>query len=256
MKRFLLICLVLLVATSGYCANKWTNLDTAFIDGDAVLFNDIDTNLNNYVIEPLERYLINARQGMKVKYATAATLTIQTGSIGCSNAAGTLLQIRQNTAEVTVTWADIDAAAEQASKTYYVYLVADADATTATAMISLSSTTPTGATYYKRIGSFYNNSSSNIEQVANDDESVIVATGTVADGGTIALPSGYLQDECKWVSGISSLTTANAYGLKSMDFSCSTSRVCQTDFVTSNWVDGTTTYNNTGTGQYIIVCNR
>ena len=70
--------------------------------------------------------------------------------------------MRQNTTATTVTWADIDTGAEAASTTYYVYAVADADATTATFMISANSSTPTGATYYKRIGSFYNDSSSNI----------------------------------------------------------------------------------------------
>ena len=72
--------------------------------------------------------------------------------------------MRQNTANTTVTWADIDTGAEAASTTYYVYAVADADATTATFMVSANSSTPTGATYYKKIGSFYNDSSSNIDR--------------------------------------------------------------------------------------------
>jgi hypothetical protein len=36
-------------------------------------------------------------------------------------------------------------------------------------MVSLSNTAPTGATYYCKLGSFYNDSSGNITQITNDN---------------------------------------------------------------------------------------
>jgi hypothetical protein len=76
--------------------------------------------------------------------------------------------MRQNTSATNVTFSDIDTGAEEASKTYYIYANCDADATTATFKVSLSSTAPTGVTNFKRLGSFYNNASSNIQTVTND----------------------------------------------------------------------------------------
>jgi hypothetical protein len=89
-------------------------------------------------------------------------LTIDAGSIVCSNVDGSVLRTRSNTASVTVTWANIDTGSEAGSTTYYVYAVADADLATFTAKISLSATVPTGVTYYRLLGSFYNDASSNV----------------------------------------------------------------------------------------------
>jgi hypothetical protein len=80
--------------------------------------------------------------------------------------------LRANTSATTVTWANIDTGAEAISSTYYLWAVADADATTFTVMISLSNTAPTGATYYRKLGSFYNDASGNITQITNDNDSL------------------------------------------------------------------------------------
>ena len=165
MKRILLsIVLCFLMCGHALAANKWMNGSTAFLDGDAVLFNDFDTNANNYILEPLNRQLINSLEGMALIYDTAAQITVSTGSVVCTNSGGTLNEIRRNTSNTTVTWSDIDTGAEASSTTYYVYSSCDADATTATFKISTSSTSPSGVTLYRKIGSFYNDSSSNIDR--------------------------------------------------------------------------------------------
>lgn len=149
----------------GFSASEWDKAKPAGTDDRS----DLDTILqvNN---EAVDRLVSNYRRGMVLAFATTATLTAGVGEVTCSNAAGTLRKFRANTAATTITWANIDTGAEANSTTYYVYAVADADATTATFKISASSTTPTGATYYKRLGSFYNNSSGNIDtySVVND----------------------------------------------------------------------------------------
>lgn len=161
------------LTTPVFAANEWRDALTTFFTGATTYFNDVDTEIDDHVIEPLERILRGYREGSKVSYATAATLSVAAGEVACANSAGTLLKMRRNTSSTTVTWSNIDTGSEAASTTYYVYAVADADATTFTIVISKSATAPTGVTYYKKLGSFYNNSSSNIlndETVTNDND--------------------------------------------------------------------------------------
>ena len=63
-----------------------------------------------------------------------------------------------------------------------MYAVADTDATTCTFLISTSSSAPTGATYYRKIGYFYNNSDGDITNVGNikggDAGNIVSVTGS------------------------------------------------------------------------------
>jgi len=132
---------------------------------------DIDTlvQANN---NSLDRLLAKYRQGCTVRYGSAATVVVAVGSVTCSNADASVRKFRQNTAEVTVTMPDdLDTGSEANSTTYYVWAVADADATTFTCKLSTSSTVPTGCTYYLKLGSFTNNASGNIERVIDDQNS-------------------------------------------------------------------------------------
>ena len=158
MKRLLVGLIVLFMATNGYAASEWSKAQPA---GTANV-SDLDTLIqtNN---ESLDRLLSTYRTGCYGYTATSATFSVSIGSVVCSNAAGTLRKFRSNTAVTTVTWAMLDTSTEATSTVYYYYAVADADATTFTVMISGSSTTPTGATYYKKLGAFYNNSDGDIE---------------------------------------------------------------------------------------------
>ncbi len=164
MKKLFIILLFLSLCLPAYSANEWKNLSADYLDGDAVDFNDIDTELNDHTLEPLERMLTKYQEGMEIVYSSASQVTVTAGEVMCSNTAGTLRKMRKNTSSTTVTWADIDTGAEASSTTYWVYANCDADATTATFKISTSGTAPTGVTYYKRVGGFYNNSSSNIDK--------------------------------------------------------------------------------------------
>lgn len=153
-----------MIVKDALCA-QWKNADTAFIDGDAVLFNDIDTNLTNYVINPSDRLLSNYRNGMALAYSSASALTVSAGEVMVSNSAGTIRLMMNNTSSASVSFSDLDTGSEASSTTYYVYAVAATTASeTATFKISASGTAPSGVTYYKKLGSFYNDSSSNIDQ--------------------------------------------------------------------------------------------
>ncbi len=115
----------------------------------------IDDNITASLQNPLDRVLHGLVTGCLVSYSNAAELTVGIGSVVCANSGGTVRRMRRNTSATTVGWANIDTGAE-ANNTYYVYAVADADATTFTVVVSLSDTFPTGVTYAKRIGQFVN----------------------------------------------------------------------------------------------------
>jgi hypothetical protein len=252
----------------GFSASEWDKAKPAGTDDRS----DIDTiiQVNN---EATDRLLSNYRRGASISYSSEAQITVDVGEVVCSNAAGTVRKFRANTTVTTVTWADIDTGSEANSTTYYVYAVADADATTATFKISASSTTPTGATYYKRLGSFYNNSSGNIESITNDGE-VAVSTGPTNDftapasynqgpddtgtfyylvigkdasgtiriisghaaaGATIPLPSGCAQADCSWI--VAPKRWTGGLGQNQYDTRITSGRVVTCRTYGLNWVN-------------------
>lgn len=127
-------------------------------------------------------------------------MNIGSGSITCSNSDGSIRKMRRNTAGTTTSFSDLDTGAEGSSTTYYVYLNCDASTTTATIKISASSTSPSGITYYKRLGYFLNDSSSNITDIHNDNQyaesgtwaskSANVVYQALTDGIVVAQGSG------------------------------------------------------------------
>ena len=169
-KIFGILFVLMLISTQVFGANQWregTGADSilgteAGADIDAVSFQNI--------VDPLDRVLAKHRQGCKIKYLSASTLTVEAGEVVLSNTAGTIRLFQQNTSDTTVGWANIDGGIEGASVQYYIYAYQNA-ATDADfdIFISTSSTAPTGGTYYRRLGSFYNNADGDIEMISNDD---------------------------------------------------------------------------------------
>ena len=164
-----LVHILIITFILGLSTNCWAvdNFDKTQPAGTASAA-DIDALIianNNSV----DRLFSNYRSGCKLIYASASTVTVGTGSIVCNNSAGTIRRLRANTSTVTMAWSNIDTGSEAASTTYYVYAVGDTDAATFTVKLSTNATSPTGITYYKRLGSFYNNASSNIITITNDD---------------------------------------------------------------------------------------
>lgn len=256
MKKLLFI-LFLLVSTQSI-ASQW---DKSYPVG-TTLIPDLATdssgtpNPNNAA---LDRLLANYREGLKISYSSGSALAVSAGEITVSNSDGSVRLFLQQASAGSITFANIDTGAEASSTTYYVFAgTSSTSDTTPTFYISTSPTAPSGVTYYKRLGSFYNNSSSDIEQVTNDSSDVLVSTGTIASGGTISVPSGYVADQCDWMVAVGSLsgTDAQARGLKTLTFTASTSRVVTATITTQNWVDGATTYNWTGTANYTIICTK
>jgi len=157
-KIFITLILLSFCFQNAYGVDIWDKSQPAGSDSPSTLDDDIGTNN-----EALDRVLSNYRENCAVYYISASSIGIKAGECVGSNTAGTVRKFRKTTSATTLTWANIDTGAEENSTTYHIYAVMDsADATTFTGMISKNATTPTGATYYKKIGKFYNNSSGNI----------------------------------------------------------------------------------------------
>lgn len=186
MKKILLALLIFgLMLSPCYGADNWLPTEPAGSQ-DA---SDIDTLIitNNEASERLNHY---TRNGMTIIEKDAASVYAMPGGIAIGNAAGTVYRWREITSATAVTWAMIDTGSEATSTQYYVYAVADvADSASCTFCMSTHATTPTGKTYYRKIGYFYNNASDNIINAGNIDvnpmENSVDAIGTtdIADAG-------------------------------------------------------------------------
>lgn len=219
--------------------------------------SDIDAAIFQDMTEPLDRLLTGYRTVTLLHNSGSTLQTSATGAVVCANSAGTIKRFRYNSTSVSITFSDLDTGAEASNTTYYVYAVCDATADTFTAKISANSTTPSGVTYFKRLGSFLNDGSSNITVLTNDDERFIMATGTVTNGGTISLPSGWAQDECNWTVGLGSAPDVSGSGaINQFNVTVSTSRVVTCTYNQNNWVDGSTNTSGSCDANYLIACYR
>lgn len=145
------------------------NVNTAYDEVEAIETMLGAMGSTQAYTDSYKNFLSSYRRGCAVEYKTAADLYVRAGEIAIPDASGNL-RFRRNTSDTTVDWTDIDTGAEANSTLYYVYAVADASGTTFTVLISTNATTPTGATFYKRLGSFYNNASGDINQGSLKDD--------------------------------------------------------------------------------------
>lgn len=187
----ILLC-VLFNHTPSYGVEQWTKT----LSGSSQAA-DIDTNVTTSW-SAQDRMLSNYRQGAAVIRNSASTLTVLTGEIALPDSSVTTVRYRKNTSNTSVTWSDLDTGVEANSTQYYVYGLADSDATTFTVKISTSSTAPSGATYYRKLGEFYNDSSGNITNVisyrseyGSDGRDLVKGWINFNGTGTIAINNSY-----------------------------------------------------------------
>lgn len=172
MKKILSLLMIglFLVAMSSFsfCGQFQEGTSTQYPRG-SINPGTIDTEIGNFITDPIGRVLTNHKQGCDVQYLSASTLTVALGEVVLTNSAETIRLMQSNSSATTITWNDIDTGAEETGKKYYIYAVqATATDSDFDIKISLSSTSPTGSTYFERLGSFFNNSDGNIERIDND----------------------------------------------------------------------------------------
>lgn len=163
-KRILCIAVLLMFFCQGNCfgASAWTKGHPAGTDSAS----DIDYWCADQNNESLDRLLSNYRRNCIVEWVSTSSVSIAIGEVVCSNTAGTTRVFRANTAATTLTSADIVGGGGFGNNTtYYVYAVADTDATTFTGSISTSSAS--AGTYFKKLSTFTTNSTG---EIVNDAE--------------------------------------------------------------------------------------
>lgn len=156
---------------SVYAANQFRAGTTAQTIAGTTNISDIDTVSYQNMTDPIGRLNANYQEGCKISYASASTITVGAGEIVLQNSAGTIFLMQQNASATTVAWTSLDTGSESASTTYFLWAYQE----TATdedfdVTISTSSSAPSGKTYYARLGSFYNDSSSNITRDGIDND--------------------------------------------------------------------------------------
>lgn len=155
-----------LLSQPAYSASQWTKGDPQGTEASGTIDDIIRINQ-----AALDRLVINYKRGLGVNYVSANALSVLAGELAIPNAAGSIVRWRRTTTATSVTWSDIDTGAEASDDDYYLYAVADADATDMTFKISASSSAPSGATYYRKIATFDNVSGSitNVKSLRPDD---------------------------------------------------------------------------------------
>lgn len=156
----------LLVSTlsqsAAFAADQWAKTEPAGTEAAGTIDNLL--RVNN---EALDRLVVGYRRGLGVNYATAATLSVLAGECSIPNGAESITRWRRTTAATPIDWSMLDTGVEAVSTQYYLYATADTDITGMLFKISASSTSPSGITYYRKIGQFYNDSSGNITNVVS-----------------------------------------------------------------------------------------
>jgi hypothetical protein len=183
-KIFVLVSVILLLNfNSAFSATGWLKNKPSSGDNPGTISTTIGEN--NAALD----LMLSNFSNCKITYTSATTISVSAGGVMVSNVGGTVRLMLANAAATSVTFTNIDTGAEEASTTYYVYAYPTNDATTDTTFlikVSKSATAPTGVTYYKRLGSFYNDASSNIVKttITNDNDT---STLSSYDSGWFAI---------------------------------------------------------------------
>lgn len=199
MRKLLLAFLILaLFAGQAFAINDWIRGDGTDSVKGADSPSDNPANITNYMQDPLDRLLSNYVYGCTLTRTSATVITVSAGEVCCSNGAGTIKRFRKNTATTTITItgagvAGLDSgSSEKASTLYNVYAVADADATTFTAIAAEDGVALSDVTYYRYIGSFFNNAAQDID-----------AFYWIGEGASVKVvhDDPYLNDEYRVLNG-------------------------------------------------------
>lgn len=194
MRKSVWIILMLLVGfqSTTHAADQWSKSLAGTTQAA-----DIDSNVSTSW-SAQDRMLSNYRQGAAVIRNSASTLTVLTGELALPDSSVSTVRYRKNTANVSVSWSDIDTGVEASATQYYVYGLADSDATTFTVKISASSSAPSGSTYYRKLGEFYNDASGNITNVISyrsdngaDNRDMVKGWVNFTGTGTVTINDSY-----------------------------------------------------------------
>ena len=98
----------------------------------------------------------------------------------------------------------------------------------------------------------FNRIEENEEYLKQQAKNISVITGTINHGGTIPLPAGYTEDQCKWFVSPNDLEIAGGASADDVRIHCYTSGrtvYCYCDFVNSEGQTGV----YYGTANYMVI---
>lgn len=243
MIRILLACL-LLISSPAWAVTNWNkalpasgdNL-TAWPAAVGSQWSIVDTLLSNY------------RRGEKLIFKNSTTLTVGAGELVVSNSGASTRLFLQDSSNTDITTANLDSGASFSAGTqYYVYAATSSTtAASSTYYISLSSSAPTGPTYYAQLGSFTTDGSANVISnkvystvygPVNADSSGQPPLQGLYDYGTSASASTYKAGGLIVAIGSQSVGASSNQSITNLPFTSSSTYRC----IASN-ANGNTTQN-------------
>ena len=166
MRKILSVLSILFLLTSNSWATVgWNKSIPATSENPQAISSDVIENNT-----ALDLMLQNYRDGyLTITLTSTSAITIGAGGVMLSNSGGSTRLMVANTSTTTMSSTNIDTGSISPSSTYYIYAyTSSTTATTFSVIYSASATSPTGITYYKRLGSFTTDSSSNFVGVNSD----------------------------------------------------------------------------------------
>ena len=162
---FLILSILLLNINLSYATVGWNKILPQTSENPQAISPDVQENNN-----AIDLMLQNYRDGyLTVTLTSTSAITIGAGGVMLSNSGGSTRLMVANTSTTTMSSTNIDTGSISPSSTYYIYAyTSSTTATTFSVIYSASATSPTGITYYKRLGSFTTDSSSNFVGVNSD----------------------------------------------------------------------------------------
>lgn len=230
MRKTLVYLLVLAVSFTivkpSFCAdiNDWKRGDGSNAIKGTTSPSDIDTVLANYSTDPLDKALTHRIWGCELTVTNVTTITVEIGEVVCSNSGGTVKRFRENTSTTTMVMTTsgvggIDSGSSEKASTWYdLYAVADADATTFTAIATEQGTAPSDVTYYRYIGSFYNDAGQDIDTFyfrGKGSDPVVMWDVPVSITTTVSAAAWSAATSC--AAGMPSHSELGIFGLEASD---------------------------------------
>lgn len=209
----------------------------------------------------MKELLLQYQAGCGIEYVGVTSVKIHVGEIMIPDASNNV-GLRRNISEVTLTMAgNMDSGSSEKVSTWYdVYVTADNNATTFLGLITELGVPPDDATYYRKVGKFYNddgsdiveNSVMNINGMIPDVAEIRIGTYTGDNNATQAIVGlGFKPDSIKIIEQISACyigTKNDQDGTKTMMTTGSSGVYAyQDDHIVSFDADGFTVGDGTGT---------
>ena len=166
MRKILPVLFILFLLTSNSWATVgWNKTLPQSSENPQAISPDVIEN-NTAVDLMLQNY----RDGkVSISLISTSEIDIGAGGVMLSNSGGSTRLMVANTTVTAMSSTNIDTGSISPSSTYYIYAYASSTtATTFSVIYSASSTSPTGITYYAKLGSFTTDGSSNFVSASSN----------------------------------------------------------------------------------------